>query len=1293
MSAVRDETAADVPVRDVTVNLARLPAALPDPSAHQHARAWQDVSRVSREELEDRFLRLSEETLQLKQHINKQDDKIKKLGTKLVRLMKDRARMEQLAVGGGGREAQPVRDVEMEEAMEELQEKVRGLQVENEGLKRRLLVAKQQLINSRGQRSPLYAHVQPRVNSGLKRLRDNVSSPSQTPFKSTRSLDGGGSRPLTGQLPRYGHSLLEEARAEIRNLQNMIESQRRDMAEQEGVVELVREELRRKEAEYEEKLRETRQQHVFKLRSQVSSNVTMIRQQKQLTEHADAVTELEGRFLQLQQSQQMLKASHDVAMAKVDELSAELKKERMRSLGLEEKLQRADISRRSAQQLQEQISDLEQERDLLKDNNQKLLNSAFDVSQQQKWQLQEQQLKLQISQLEVALKADLVDKNEILNKIKAEREMNEKLVKENQKLHVQFLEQKQQVEELTDRLKMYSRESNYDAAELTEALLLIKKRKSQRISDLGFLKESEEESSVSDDGIKEFRATHAEIIQELEKTRNLLSLESRISRDYKAELELALRKMDADKVEYEQKLERQAELLDNRAAKIKKLEAQLRDVAYGTKTFVLSDEDDGTGGLDESIQLERGENLLELQLVRASLSATALRALGHDQPSTFCTYSFYLFDPHSTPVVMGQDPRYGFTSRYVVTMDECLLDYLRRSWVTVELHHALGLEWRTLATTRLHLQPLLEQDGRVHGSVPLVGTSEEWRSFGSLDYWLRLKFPVSETLRLYQERLAAVGFINSELGKQTPVPMNESGPCDLADGSWNHLFISVHSCLDLQSRGPYQPSPYVVYKFFHFPDYPTATVQDCSNPRFDDLKSYSVRMNKDLDQYLKSEVLRFYVFDYKEERMEEYLGKARVPLLSLTQDQGVSGVFDLTNPSGLPAGHIKVTLKWKSSYLLHLDPILAAEEREHEEKWEEEMANLKTQQQEERVEEEQQEEEKEEESLLKDLQTVQEEKRTTDASKWVPVPKLRQKTKAREAAAAKKVTFAEATAADKLPESQISEVPSVSGQKRQTPPAAVQIVSKAPRSTTEEEDDDVEEESHISEGQLVPASTQSDSDDSQISEEISQDVPEPLAALKDQTESPQSNSDDDIVEGVAVGRKPSERMRVEVVSLNLSPESRVSQDSSVVRLFVEYAFLDLPTEETPLSLPKPPRGKSINFNYSKVIPVDAENSGPRRRLLREVLQGRNPQMERIRFTVVSEPPEEEEQERDCEEVGVASLRIPEILENQQDLMETQLDVLDVGQSAEVVGSLTVTVEGLEALRSIMEDRDEEKITV
>lgn len=41
--------------------------------------------------------------------------------------------------------------------------------------------------------------------------------------------------------------------------------------------------------------------------------------------------------------------------------------------------------------------------------------------------------------------------------------------------------------------------------------------------------------------------------------------------------------------------------------------------------------------------------------------------------------------------------------------------------------------------------------------------------------------------------------------------------------------------------------------------------------------------------------------------------------------------------------------------------------------------------------------------------------------------------------------------------------------------------------------------------------------------------------------------------------------------------------------------------------------------------------------------------------MVSEPPEEEEQEKECEDVGVAFFRIPDILEQQQDLIETSLN--------------------------------------
>uniref|UniRef100_A0A3B4X5H9 RPGRIP1 like n=1 Tax=Seriola lalandi dorsalis TaxID=1841481 RepID=A0A3B4X5H9_SERLL len=958
MSTLLDETSADVPVRICFCFFL-----VTDSSLHQNARARQDISRVSREELEDRFLRLHEETQVLKQHIHKQDDKIKKLGTKLMRLVKDRGRMEQLAAGG----AQPVfrvRDVEMEEVMEELQERVRGLQAENEGLKQRLLVAKQQLINSQSRRLSPYGHVQSRVNSGLKKLRDDSPSPPHTRPKSTRSLEGGG-RPPTGQLPRYGHSLLEEARAEIRNLENVIESQRSHMEEMEGASELLREAQRKKEAEYEERLLQLRQQ------SHVNNNVTMIKLQKQLTDRSNAVTELEGRFLQLQESQLTLKASHDAAMLKVDELSGELKDERLKSLDLEKQLQSCSISKKKMEQ--EQISELEQERDLLKENNEKLVNSALDVSQQQKWQIQEQQLKLQISQLETALKADLVDKNEILDKLKAERDTSEKLTAENQRLQIQFLEQKQRQEELSERLKLYSRKDEHDVSELTEALLLIKSRKSQRSGDLGFLKEVEEGGSSS---VRELRAAHAETIQELEKTRNILSMQTRISKDYKVELEAVTQKMNSDKVEYEQQLERQAHLLDTKTAKIKKLEAQLRGVAYGTKTYVFKPDVTDEDEFDEALHLERGENLLELQIVGATLAPSALEALGDAEPSTFCTYSFYLFELHATPVVTGVRPVYGFTSRYVVSVDDRFLDYLSRSSVTVELHQALGLDWRTLGSGRLRLQQLLEHDGKVHGTVPLVGAADELRSVGSVDYWLRLRIPMTESVLLYREKVKAVASLNTFRCDSNSPSLSSSS------SSWNQLFITVHGCRDLRSRSSQRPSPYVVYKFFDFSDSPSATVPDNCDPHFDDLRSFSVLMDGGLDRYLRSEVLQFYVFDYKEEQMDTYLGKTRVPLLPLAQDHRVTGVFELTDPSGLPAGHIQVTLKWKFTY----HPV------------EEETAEPKN----EHGDEEERDERLKDRDLEEILQEEDQDPPPLSSLPRAPLPKLRQKTQVKDAQAAKR---------------------------------------------------------------------------------------------------------------------------------------------------------------------------------------------------------------------------------------------------------------------------------------------------
>lgn len=53
--------------------------------------------------------------------------------------------------------------------------------------------------------------------------------------------------------------------------------------------------------------------------------------------------------------------------------------------------------------------------------------------------------------------------------------------------------------------------------------------------------------------------------------------------------------MEENKTEYETKLDEYAQLLDIRAARIRKLEAQLKDIAYGTRQYKIRPDDEPVG--------------------------------------------------------------------------------------------------------------------------------------------------------------------------------------------------------------------------------------------------------------------------------------------------------------------------------------------------------------------------------------------------------------------------------------------------------------------------------------------------------------------------------------------------------------------------------------------------------------------------------------------------------------------------------------------------------------------------
>lgn len=151
----------------------------------------------------------------------------------------------------------------------------------------------------------------------------------------------------------------------------------------------------------------------------------------------------------------------------------------------------------------------------------------------------------------------------------------------------------------------------------------------------------------------------AETLGELDKSRHLLITQVKINDDYKKEVLLIQSKMEENKAEFDVKMLEYAQLLDIRAARIKKLERQLKDIAYGTKQVRIPSASHvgpmavGAAGdkrrdsfsfvgqtpdhmMDNQLvaNLERGQNIFEIHLTKVSFIFMG-QVMVSDADSTF----------------------------------------------------------------------------------------------------------------------------------------------------------------------------------------------------------------------------------------------------------------------------------------------------------------------------------------------------------------------------------------------------------------------------------------------------------------------------------------------------------------------------------------------------------------------------------------------------------------------------------------------------------------------------------
>ncbi|XP_071176937.1 protein fantom-like isoform X8 [Mytilus edulis] len=1283
-----------------------------DAGAEQQRRM---VAKWDRDTLEDKYLRIYEENLILKKHARKQEDKIKKMATKLLRLVNDKKKdIDKEHVGG----KTSGMNIEVAEKMEEFKERIMKLEKQNHQLNEKLMLAKQQL-SAASKRPSHYTHVGSRINTGIAKTQH--APPEDTRIAKNRRVIGPyetAPHRKTVSSPtfqKYGHNQLDNLRLDNRQKDDIIAQlqEQNEICEQE--LEEFKQRMKLQEAGYEEDLVKIKHQITAEHRSTVQENIDMIKVQREVKEKSTRLMELNEKYALLESNLSTVKHGHDSMLMEMERLNMQLKEEQNRVLTLQNELKFGTANNRKLIELQEQTSCLEKENQILKEANEKFVNSAFDLEREREWRQRENALKVQIAQLEATLKADLGEKGGILDKLARESDQFEKLQQDYRSMQVEHYQLKEEYDDLKEKMRFFTKESAIDFSEIEEALVLVKQKKQKAIPDPDFLQKVDVEVSKDEHKqLLEIQAEYAETVHELEKTRNLLVIQHKINKDYQHEVDISSTKIDEIKKEYETKLDEYARLLDIRAARIKKLESQMRDVAYGTKQFKITaptDElEEPTLDFDETIHLERGQNLFEIHIQKISLSDDGLKILGDDEPLLFCTWEFFEYEIQSTPVLRGARPEFDFTSQYIVKVDDFFLHYLQKESCTMELHQSFGQDYKTVAACQMVFKDIFDKPhGRIHGTATLIGVDSTGSgiSLGMVEYWIRLRVPMEQALRLYKERTKALGYIttNKRAAEIAIEATDEVAMKRQQIDNINQMHIKIIRCNGLQSRRKgVQPSPYCVYQFYDNNDHDTPIIHASNNPEVNDHKTYPVAMTSDLDQYMKTKQLTIFVFDDTDPEQASYLGFAEIPLLPLCHNKGVKGVFELKGPRGTVNGTMEVDVRFQEAYLPPKGGLPQKEEP---------IATVKVV-------------DTPLDETLRPPSTPKE--RSKIAARFPPpshtsTPMAGQDEQHEGVAALSDMMATPITPAAKprikgkdwpilamkwdeyLQAPDDSPRPSTRSGSRRT------SEEQGEKTTSTSKGDNLEDEGK---GTLTSMEGTKSSDtmfadpdeEDEITEEISEDIT-PIATPSDggtlrslpppieeesESDRPPVESDSEGVMVVASptakkkykeSNKPSNLVTVTITHLVLSTGASVLDNESIRQLFVSYNFLGIKADEleTPFSLPKPKAEQQINFNFSKTFHVDMAKNYPKRQYLAGMLLPDDPDGGRIRFTVVSEPPDDDD-EGECEDIGIAFVSVRDILINHKDVIDHDIPIFDANNEKEEIGSLNVTVQCLSALEAV-----------
>ena len=1257
------------------------------------------VAKLSREEVEDRYLRLLEENTLLKKHACKQEEKIKKLATKLIRVISEKKRME-VASGGPGK----MRDIETEELIEDQQQRIRELDQENKGLKEKLLVAKNQLVGAHrpsSRRSPARRPptLPPRAPS---HLSHSGLVPSPAPSPAPHPSD----RQHVNQINQKAMSLLEEARNENRMLEEAVTTLKEQVNIYEQEVDQIKEQARIKESNCEEEISILKTQLSQSQKQTVTENIELIRLQRENKIRTAENQSLKAQVEGLEEDLHKVQMLGDTSKREAEDMMRQLQDEQRRTASLSQEISSSASSRLALQQAQEKISDLTNDNVILREANEKLLSSAFDIEKERKFMATENALKVQISQLETTLKSDLNDKSRLTDALATERENYSQLESDFNDLQSKFLKMKEDIENQEDKLQYFSKENDIDQKELEQALLYIKQKNDAFLSPISkpptTIVDQINGNNINDDARKELSELQIHFIEatnEIEKMRNLLRVQVNINNEQKKEISILKKRLGSTQQDFQDQLTEYHKLMEIRASKILKLETQLRDSALGgvQKNFNSNHEEMGQmHGINTTVSTASGQSLFEIHVQRVTLSHDLLLVVGIPEPKFFVSWLFYDSDQSYTPVLQGPVAVFDSSSYYKIQLDDTFMEFLTNNEVIFQVHIAVNNECQTVAAAVIKFSEILDYpQNKLHGKINLLGVkgSSKDQQVGVMDYWFKLHTHDVGKIRSFVEKRD-----NTERAPRVPVLLERN--TSFLQGEKKKLMRNKKV---QESPREEEPSP---------PLAPKATKsklkEKLSNKEPIEKPIPAVRKPGHIDK-----------FPTKDRPKPPRLSKVKIEVED-TDSQENSG------PSRLHTSLSK-------DCVTGLDNII--KEREDKNKKREPKTNSKVKQDasitsassKQKVEENLVKEERNSDLPL-DSQKKRSILKSLSAAKHVksdesPLPgsekedgnenmELKERLSPNKSVvefkskddmrSSKETIFTSSTSNEEIKDKTTSSIeqPTIAIEeeseeedetdtKEEDSEEESETESDETEDETEESDEDEEEEEE-EDITTTEATTRADADTSAATSTY-EVKPSKVIVVPDVHEQEVSQESNDS-EGVVTKKSPVKKVSCLPTKDNiiiLVSDFEAAQDASFITndqvslLYVEYAFLDVPPEdlETPFSLPKPGSMEKITFNFRKVFTVDRAENSPRRRLVSKMLNSEQDSARLLRFTLVSEPPDSEP-DLDCEDIGVADIDLGIIDRSSQDLVDQRLEVKALESPDRVLGTLTVTIEAAEAFKSI-----------